>query len=271
MRKTEQKRRLQERKSKYEHETLTDKAAKRTADATCWIAAFTIVLAIVGALTLYEVIEGGTDTHELAVQAKKQADAAKKLADRMKDQADRTKTIADQAIMQATAASSLAKTASGTLAVMKTDLRPYLFALNGPIQKYGDRLAVSITEVNYGKTPALHVAAKGDIIHGPDALAIADQWFRDEDKVPRSSNSETTVPPGPPGPGSGLTDFVASHTVEGQTVESLMHSPNFYVVVVGRLYYSDISGNSYTTDICFTNLSSGKIINCPSPKHNDIH
>src|SRR5437879_5975565 len=70
------KRQLHERRAKYEAQTPEQQAAWRTANATIWIAVFTIVLAGVGGITLYEVIAGGSDTHELAVQAKKQAAAS---------------------------------------------------------------------------------------------------------------------------------------------------------------------------------------------------
>ncbi|MGD1096774.1 MAG: hypothetical protein ABSB35_32875 [Bryobacteraceae bacterium] len=59
-----------------EPKSSADKAADRTATATVWIAIFTIILALVSGFTLYEVIEGGTDTHALAVAAGKQAEAA---------------------------------------------------------------------------------------------------------------------------------------------------------------------------------------------------
>lgn len=70
------KRKFRERKAEKKDENPADKAARRTANATVWIAAFTIVLAVVGAITLYEVIAGGADTHDLAIAAKKQADAS---------------------------------------------------------------------------------------------------------------------------------------------------------------------------------------------------
>jgi hypothetical protein len=63
------KRYLHERKSKKETESPADRAARRTATATVWIAVFTVVLAIVGGVTLYEVVTGGNDTHTLAVAA----------------------------------------------------------------------------------------------------------------------------------------------------------------------------------------------------------
>jgi hypothetical protein len=70
------KRKLQERRAKYEAQTPEEKAAWRTANATVAIAIFTVVLAFVGVFTLHEVIEGGNDTHALAVAAGEQAQAA---------------------------------------------------------------------------------------------------------------------------------------------------------------------------------------------------
>jgi len=51
-------RNFHERKTKKEQENPTDRMARRTANATVAIAIFTIVLAIVGAVTLIEVIGG---------------------------------------------------------------------------------------------------------------------------------------------------------------------------------------------------------------------
>jgi len=53
------KRELHERKTRKKDESPADRAAKRTATATVWIAVFTVILACVGGFTLYEVIEGG--------------------------------------------------------------------------------------------------------------------------------------------------------------------------------------------------------------------
>lgn len=75
------KRKLQERKTKKEKESSTDRAARITATATVWIAAFTVAMALVGLGTLYEIVEGGADTHDLAVQAKRQADKMKDMSD----------------------------------------------------------------------------------------------------------------------------------------------------------------------------------------------
>jgi hypothetical protein len=60
------KRKFYERKAKKEKESPTDRAARITATATVWIAAFTVVLSVVGLGTLYEIYIGGSDTHDLA-------------------------------------------------------------------------------------------------------------------------------------------------------------------------------------------------------------
>ena len=60
--------------------TPEQKAAWRTANATVWIAIFTIVLALVGFFTLYEVISGGNDTKKLVKAASNQAEAAERSA-----------------------------------------------------------------------------------------------------------------------------------------------------------------------------------------------
>jgi len=69
-------------------------------------------------MTLYEVIEGGSDTHALAEAAKAQAERMKDLACRMKEQADRTKIIAEQAIIQAKAAQTQASQSYSQTAAM---------------------------------------------------------------------------------------------------------------------------------------------------------
>ena len=121
------------------------RAARRTATATVWMAAFTVVLSVVSIGTLWilhgqlrEMHDGGADTHALAIAAgnqatwtknlagstSTQAERTKDLTDRMKEQAEETKKIADQALAQAhsakiaaDAAQSAAITAKDTLHV----------------------------------------------------------------------------------------------------------------------------------------------------------
>ena len=152
---------------KPEQESTVDKAARRTATATVWIAIFTVVLAAVAALTLYFVITGGTDTHELAVQAKNQADRMKDLADRMKDQADRTKTIANQAIVQADAAASAAQIAAETLEVTQRPWITQVAEIGAPVMfsVNGASITFLFTLDNVGHTPAEKVWVEAKLIN----------------------------------------------------------------------------------------------------------
>lgn len=63
------KRKMDERKARKRKETPADKAARITARATVWMAAFTFVLAIVSSWTLWEIHTGSADTQKLAEAA----------------------------------------------------------------------------------------------------------------------------------------------------------------------------------------------------------
>jgi hypothetical protein len=112
---------------------------------------------------------GGIDTHDLAVQAKAQADASKALtdrtkdlADRMKEQADRTKTIAEQAVIQAKAVQSSAKTSRDALVSVQRAFLVFnqaIFAeaiVNQTDPQHVEAWQFHITLENSGTTPTRH-------------------------------------------------------------------------------------------------------------------
>lgn len=181
------KRKLHERRAKYESQTPEQQAAWRTANATGWIAIFTIALSVVGGITLYEVIAGGTDTHDLAEAAKKQSVATVQqmgytaaLALVAKDQADRTKTIAEQAVVQAHAAGVAAQAASsaaGTAAdqlvlgerpwvkINHRVLSPLTFNIGGRASgKDVALMTIEDTLENVGQSVAVNVLSWEDVI-----------------------------------------------------------------------------------------------------------
>jgi hypothetical protein len=111
------------------NETPADPAARLTAQATVWLAAFTIclVLTSIGTLVilrnqLREMHEGGIDTHNLATAAGEQAKAMQIFSDRMKAQADQTQILANQAKAQAAAAQKAADAAEKTAETAKETL-----------------------------------------------------------------------------------------------------------------------------------------------------
>ena len=104
-----------EREKKHADEKPQDRAARKTANATIWIAIFTIVLALANIWTLVEVIRGGSDTHALAVAAGYQAMWTQRLADAAKVQSDKTQLLADRMKDQADRTADLANTSRDEL------------------------------------------------------------------------------------------------------------------------------------------------------------
>jgi hypothetical protein len=196
------KRKLHKRKTKYKHETPADKAARRTANATVCIAAFTVVLAVVGGITLFEIWSGGADTAKLAQAAVDQAGALKLQEQRMEtmgtaasaqaiasiDQVDKleagvkeTHALAEQAKRSADiSANGLAqaqKALDATTANARLDRRAWV-GINTltVVQFVKDKsLRVDIGFFNSGRTPALKVSDGSKFIFsktyvpGPDS------------------------------------------------------------------------------------------------------
>ena len=151
-------------------------------------------IVFLGFMQWREMHEGGKDTHDLAVQAKSQADAAgkqadaaksmadstKSLAERMKDQADRTKIIAEQAVIQARAAGISAQAASSAAKIASDQLvlserpwvkikhriaNPLTFNVGGRASgKDVASIIIEDTLENVGQTAALNVFSWEDII-----------------------------------------------------------------------------------------------------------
>lgn len=134
-------RKMHQRRSRREKkktlESADQKTAKLTAEATRWIAVFTVVMAIVAGLTLWELIQGGADTKALVDASKKQACAASKSAKASQDFAATAALIngnINDAVgkldTQAKATQSAAKAATNQLGLMKKQLdmteRPWI-------------------------------------------------------------------------------------------------------------------------------------------------
>ena len=214
---SEIKRKLQERKARHQNETPEQQAARRTATATWWIAIFTIVLAFVGGITLYEVIEGGSDTHALAVAAGKQAEAAILQAQGIESQTSAAAAQAIAAQTAADAATSAADTAKQTLTQTKVamdrnasqskaaldasianshlDQRPWLvpsgFHLSAePSTNAG--ITVTVSMLDTGKTPAIETINQSILAIATVIPPLA--VFRVPD--PQNVNARSFIPPG---------------------------------------------------------------------------
>jgi hypothetical protein len=222
--------------------SAADKAVERTATATVWIALFTVVLAIVGAITLYEVIAGGTDTHDLAVQAKNQADAAKTLALAAGTQAD----VANQ--------------------TMQVDQRPWMNITVGRAAMIDGRpISIPARIVNSGKTPAFNVQgfAVVNLLSGnaqPDfnyGSGVHPKYsFGTGTAIPNVANDQqlpvlpTYVPRSKP-----INPILATSEIRAGIQDGTL-----YIAVYGRITYADIFGTDHWINFCSYTQRDGAAI-----------
>jgi hypothetical protein len=153
---------------------------KRVVDLVAGLSVIATMVFI--ALQWNEMHTGAGDTHDLAVAAKSQADAAKSQADNTRNIAEAAKSQADNTRDLALAAKSAAKTADVTLRSaqeqFRVEHRPYLSAnpqgcinvkdpaggpaqnvLTQPTEDGGILICVTVPIINNGRSPAVDVLA----------------------------------------------------------------------------------------------------------------
>ena len=260
------KRKLHERRAEYEAQTPEQKAAWRTANATVWIAIFTIVLALVGGITLYEVIAGGNDTRDLAEAAKKQASATTQqmgytaaLAVMAKEQADHTKVAADAAKSAAETASDALKQSQKALLV---EQRPWVYvsALNLKPLIAGDPFTVEVWYRNDGKTPA--EALGGAVFMYITPVPVSHL----EDGPGQPQNKLGMIFPGIVYGPSVLTSTMSggSRIVDEKDVALFKAEPPLlWVYVYGRIEYGDVFTGKHATSFCGFSNGSNTFRGCP--------
>jgi hypothetical protein len=276
------KRKMHERYIKKQDEPAPDRAARRTATATVWMAAFTVVLSAVSIGTLlvlkkqlHEMQTGGVDTNKLATAAAnqatwtqrlatsagQQADRTKELADRMKDQADRTKTIAEQAVVQADANKRLAQNAVDTLTNTKQSFQNEQRAWIG-VQGTADSRGFTETEAwqitivffNSGRTPARNVQSSGMYttspipLRGPSPQQVAQLVFGPAQSIaPQGFYREIL------GREVGAEGATAGQ-IYGQKILTSQYTQikgkQLFMYYYGILKYEDNSGRPHETQFC---------------------
>jgi hypothetical protein len=116
------KRKLEQRKAKKQYEQPADRAARRTAWATIWIAGFTLVLAVVSYLQWQELKGSDKQTDRLLCLYQQQLAQLTKQAGDTHDLAVAAKTQAAQTINLATETHNLAVNASNQVAIIQGQL-----------------------------------------------------------------------------------------------------------------------------------------------------
>jgi hypothetical protein len=252
------KRKVQERRAKKKQETPADKATRRTAWATVWIAFFTFVSIAVSGGTLWvlklqlkEIHDSSSDTHALAqaadTQAKKMTDMST-AADKIRQAADNMVTedqrIADNAQKAMDASNKQSKTSlDATIAASSLDQRAWVGIGQFRVVQFDkDNFKVDIEIRNSGKTPALDVSeftAYGwnvSIESGP-----RDGWFINRPLVPAEA-----IPP----EGTHAIHLGIGSEVIGPIYEGLKSKAN-RIYIFGKINYSDISRKvGGSTDFC---------------------
>jgi hypothetical protein len=161
------KRKRDEREAKKKKESPTDRAARITATSTIWIAVFTVVLAVVGGITLFEVMEGGSDTHDLAQAAKTQSQQAIAQTTKMGEAIAKQDAMIAQTTAQAQATNQLVNQMKRSADIAKEQQAAwvgienpttmpvtfkYLWPKPAPYASVDIDLAFSVR--NYGSSPA---------------------------------------------------------------------------------------------------------------------
>jgi hypothetical protein len=188
---------------------------KTNADRPKWtditMAVFTLALflaAVIQAAIFYrqwkEMQSGGTDTHDLAIAAGKQADRTKELADHMKDQADQTKSLAESAKTQATQAVTQAQeaTVAAQAAKRAADIAKETLHISERAYVFAGTMRPDFSQVPGVLVPLFN---SGHIPSGEVDIVVYEQSFPmtppGQAVVPEShwqSGKFATLPPGQP-------------------------------------------------------------------------
>jgi hypothetical protein len=236
-------RKWNERKARVLAETPADKAVRYTANATVWMAIFTAVLVATSIFTvlilknqLLEMHSGGVDTHNLA------------------DAASQSLSLSERNFV--------------------VEQRPYMFIDAYLSEKpakpsfvRGKKVSWHVQYLNYGRTPAIGFVDYADVYFGRAALSKAYSFMRHTPTTGIPFVTGTVVPP-------TTKEAVGYTTVSSDGIPSdddlaVMTSQDASVVLIGRMYYSDVHGNPYYTDFCKTDYQTGAIFDCP--EYNEIH
>jgi hypothetical protein len=214
--------------------------------------------------TLREIRASATDTHELAVQAKNQADRTGEIASQALAQAQSTRDLAGAAGRTARIAEESLKASEKSFAI---DQRPYLWIANIPkalnfdsVPTIGHSIDINVYFTNYGKSPAIIKHAFYATEFGKDAVSKVRpmQWM--DDRLGRE-----VVPNGK----ISMFRSRSKRAVPDRQALAEMVSTDSYVVMFAVIQYSDIAGHLYESDFCTMVNKVGEFENCEG-NHNDF-
>jgi hypothetical protein len=155
------------------------------------------------------------------------------------------------------------------------DQRPYLLIedIKGKTLdfKRGEKASWGIQYINYGKSPTVKGTANASVWVGKTAAAKMNDFFR---KLPTAAPPDLTAFIVPPNASAGVGQngfhytTLFSETAITEDDSAFMRANDGGVIMAGRTWYTDIFGDSHSSDFCRYTLMSGAIADCPD--HNEI-
>ena len=259
--------------SPFEHSTIRiAKNGLRWTGATFVIFLITLVVAVLQYRAmdgqLQEMRAGGQDTHDLAVQAKNQADRTKELAERLKEQTDQTKTMATQAIIQAQSSQSSVRQNEIGLKqyrdANRNEQRAYIVMDTIGLEQVSDSgpakmltewawqnpIRARIIFRNIGKSPAMgqHGVATVAYVNTQtrdDLIQVGDIVFkRTTLAVPASKPFPSDV-----GPGQAFIQLSNTLALKKEMIDTMTRTDTA-LAVSGIVQYQDIFGDPHETQFC---------------------
>ena len=196
--------------------------------------------------TLREVRSGGTDTHELAVQAKNQADRTKDVADRTLDQANATNALARETKRQA----DIARDA------LNLEGRPWVGISGNDSFRLqlvkGEPLKVVLIPKNFGTAPALKESSVNKMEEVPPVGHVPNfnAYTREEAGPPTllfpGSVSTIQIDTAKP---SAQGNIVFAHLTDEEIHQ--IRTGIIHIYLYGSIWYEDTFHKAHRTDYCF--------------------
>lgn len=261
------KRKVNERKAKKQNETPTDKAARRTAVATIWMAIFTFVLASTSGFTIWilknqltEMHEGGIDTHVLAEAAEDgagaasdQADAAQQFSDTAEDINGRMSDAVDQ--LQATA-DNTKTTIRNAEKSFRDEQRAWVGVEQVIPKDFSETVPWTVTVVffNSGRTPARNVQISAMFktspipLTGPPPEDIKKLQFRPTQSIAPQGRYFEFI--GRVIPAEPYTPFQMQGFQQLIPQYQLIKNKTILLYYFGIFKYDDVFGNHRETQYC---------------------
>jgi hypothetical protein len=213
---------------------------------------------------LAEMRSSGADTKLLAESAKKQADNTERLANAALEQVRHLEVSAKE--IHALAATSQDALDLARINFIK-EQRPYVWGtLAGNLElRPGEHVRWGFIYGNHGKSPAMNVRARAQIVFGE---------HREERIDPNLFKPIHTQDQPPIGtvifPGDAST-YITASSREILTEDDITYimKTDFGFKLVVYIKYFNLSGARYSTEICRARLQSGAIANCN--EHNKIN